>query len=686
MQQYQNVLQDKFGNVIVGASVAVYVYGTTTPATIYSGNGTGLLPSNTVTTNSLGEFAFYAANGRYSLSITATNFVAESYSDFILYDPADIGAVTASGVAFTPFGTVAATNVQNAIQEVVADLAGASGASTIGFAPSGTLSSTNVQAAITEQMTDLSASSGSSLVGFLQSGTGAVARTAQAKLRDAVSVKDFGAAATNTDAENKTALQAAIAAVSDAGGGLVVVPNDIDYGFKVYTPSTFPDLTSLTNGDVVVEDYACVDNETSGIAGAQIRYFYGTRVTTPAGQHNGNGELHYGDYHPYKEVLAVNPTPPATGGGGKYRSTYFAGGMDSSGNMASWGFGNGDVTAGAYGTTLEELCGARIFTAEKFIYNTSTSTWWRTAGATVFGVDRYSGCWAFNDTVSRSYAYKFRLPDGIHSSEIVFVGDTAAQSPTLRLVNSVDNQRFDIVAGTGTISYGIQCHSIRRILFDTNGWTHITDGSTPVSTAVHTIEKSGLAEGNEFLSVIAATFSQSARFFAVTNAGSNGNAAAMRVGTNSSTGRSINAGGTINASGADYAEYENNGGLKITKGSIVGFKSDGSLTIIFAEAIRFGIKSTNPSYVGGDSWGADLDGAALENARQMVDRIAYSGKVPVNVTGAVPGDYIVATAASDGSIVGVSVNNPNFAQYLKAVGRVNRILNDGRAEVAVIVH
>ena len=76
MQQYQNVLQDKFGNVIVGASVAVYVYGTTTPATIYSGNGTGVLPSNTVTTNSLGEFAFYAANGRYSLSITATNFVA----------------------------------------------------------------------------------------------------------------------------------------------------------------------------------------------------------------------------------------------------------------------------------------------------------------------------------------------------------------------------------------------------------------------------------------------------------------------------------------------------------------------------------------------------------------------------------------------------------------------------------
>ncbi len=39
----------------------------------------------------------------------------------------------------------------------------------------------------------LAASSGSSLVGFLQAGAGAVARTLQAKNRDVVSVRDFGA-------------------------------------------------------------------------------------------------------------------------------------------------------------------------------------------------------------------------------------------------------------------------------------------------------------------------------------------------------------------------------------------------------------------------------------------------------------------------------------------------------------
>jgi hypothetical protein len=66
-------------------------------------------------------------------------------------------------------------------------------ASNVQFTPVGALTATNVQAAITEVVTDLALSSGSSTVGFLQAGTGAVATTVQAKLRESVSVKDFGA-------------------------------------------------------------------------------------------------------------------------------------------------------------------------------------------------------------------------------------------------------------------------------------------------------------------------------------------------------------------------------------------------------------------------------------------------------------------------------------------------------------
>lgn len=67
----------------------------------------------------------------------------------------------------------------------------------------------------------LAASGGAALVGFLQSGTGAVPRTIQNKLRDRVSVLDFGADPTGVT-EATTAFQNAKTA---AGAGEVFIPN-----------------------------------------------------------------------------------------------------------------------------------------------------------------------------------------------------------------------------------------------------------------------------------------------------------------------------------------------------------------------------------------------------------------------------------------------------------------------------
>lgn len=154
------------------------------------------------------------------------------------------------------------------------------------------------------------------------------------------------------------------------------------------------------------------------------------------------------------------------------------------------------------------------------------------------------------------------------------------------------------------------------------------------------------------------------------NNGSIGNAAvcAAAVGTNTTSGRSVNAGGTINASNLDYAEYmrkRDDCGI-VEKGQIVGVDVDGLLTDRFELAHSFVIKSTSPSFVGGDQWGEGLEGDEHEAARARVDRIAFCGQVPCILSDVlfkvgrwvVPrryavGDYVCARA-SKGRIIGVA--------------------------------
>ncbi|MGX9697007.1 hypothetical protein ACWYXK_08510 [Janthinobacterium lividum] len=78
--------------------------------------------------------------------------------------------------------------------------------------------------------------------------------------------------------------------------------------------------------------------------------------------------------------------------------------------------------------------------------------------------------------------------------------------------------------------------------------------------------------------------------------------------------------------------------------------------------------------------------AALEAARQQVDRIAFCGQVPVNVLDATPGQYIVPVQKGEG-IGGLAVHEDDmtFKLYLRAIGKVIATEDDGRARVIVKV-
>ena len=188
--------------------------------------------------------------------------------------------------------------------------------------------------------------------------------------------------------------------------------------------------------------------------------------------------------------------------------------------------------------------------------------------------------------------------------------------------------------------------------------------------------------------------------------GASSAASMMRMNKDSGSTRSLNAAGTINANGADYAEYMYKATTDaISKGDICGVNANGELTNVYSDSVSFVVKSTNPSYVGNDIWATeDIIGkmpmeedyedkeqyqldlvefkAKIEVERAKVDRIAFSGQVPCNVLNAKVGDYIIPMEL-DGKISGKAVTNPTFEQYQISVGKVWKIMEDGRAWVAV---
>jgi hypothetical protein len=204
---------DANGNPLVGGKLYSYAAGTTTPLATYTGNTTTTANSNPVILNSRGEAGVWLSSSYYKLKLTDSN-------DVEIWTVDNVGG----------FATMA-----------------------------------DLTAAINALTASLAASSGSSLIGFIQAGTGAVATTAQAKMRQTISVKDFGAVGNDVN-DDTTSIQAAINYANTIGG---------DVYFPAGTYRITNGLTINNSGDITARLKASLYGDSSAsvlIRGAAGNY------------------------------------------------------------------------------------------------------------------------------------------------------------------------------------------------------------------------------------------------------------------------------------------------------------------------------------------------------------------------------------------------------------------------------
>lgn len=114
MQKYSEIVAttkaDGTVEVLPGATVTVYLTGTTTLASLYSDNGITAKANPFQSAALTGRIEFYAADGRYDIKIEKVGYTTVTVADILIEDPEDIGILEDVTLVDATISTSTVTN------------------------------------------------------------------------------------------------------------------------------------------------------------------------------------------------------------------------------------------------------------------------------------------------------------------------------------------------------------------------------------------------------------------------------------------------------------------------------------------------------------------------------------------------------------------------------------------------
>ena len=474
--------------------------------------------------------------------------------------------------------------------------------------------------------------SNASSVQYDPAGTGATSMTVQTKLRQTINVKDYGAVGDGTTNDST-----AVTNAFNASNGIrVVFPSGV---YKLTSPVAAP-----TNSSAYMEYGASFLTNTP----TNVDYIWEYKNSSPTIYSQAQVQhLFEQNTYPLQGVASYWPSGPVGtyfGVSKEFNSTY-GNGTDSP-YSAQWLYAvNNNSTA----TVVGQMVIARTITNNDAVFgvNSIVTNETGTTGAKLVGMEIDVEA-AAGTTVSTASAGLYinvfnssnsgaaiqvgtnsggNFSDGIVMNGIASTGAAFADQAGLScgfglaLTNGTYSQaaillgpqKNLVIRSNTSVSNNIYADASDHFFFDLGKDIYFTSPSSTQGARIATIRNvSGV---------------ESAIFNVVSTYGASSANTAVGVGKDSVTSRSINAGGTINASGADYAEYEYKSDTcgAVLKGQIIGFDADGKVTDKYDSAVSFGVKTTSPNIVGGDTWFEEVGDApvAPEYTPLDIERPAY---------------------------------------------------------------